>query len=156
LVHKGAIIVMPQIKRVNVARILVIDDNEMVRDILSDLLEAEGHMVRTATEGRGGLALLAGFMADIVITDILMPGQEGIETIQELRANNPDTKIVAISGGGTRYGLSFLDMAEKLGAHATLSKPIDAKELNTLVERLLLPDGPGQPTPITQSSRASR
>ena len=138
------------------ARILVIDDNEMVRDVLSDLLEAEGHEVRTATEGRGGLALLADFMADVVITDILMPGQEGIETIQELRANNPDTKIVAISGGGTRYGLSFLDMAEKLGAHATLSKPIDAKELAALIERLMLPDESGQLTLAAQSSRASR
>ncbi len=138
------------------ARILVIDDNEMVRDILSDLLEAEGHEVRTATEGRGGLALLADFMADIVITDILMPGQEGIETIQELRANNPDTKIVAISGGGTRYGLSFLDMAEKLGAHATLSKPIDAKELAALIERLLCPDGSDHGMAEAQSSRASR
>ena len=138
------------------ARILVIDDNEMVRDILSDLLEAEGHEVRTATEGRAGLALLADFMADIVITDILMPGQEGIETIQELRVNNPDTKIVAISGGGTRYGLSFLDMAEKLGAHATLSKPIDAKELAALVERLLCPDRSGHGMAEAQSSRASR
>ena len=138
------------------ARILVIDDNEMVRDILSDLLEAEGHEVRTATEGRGGLALLADFMADIVITDILMPGQEGIETIQELRASNPETKIVAISGGGTRYGLSFLDMAEKLGAHATLSKPIDAKELAAVVERLLCPEGSGHGMAEAQSSRASR
>ena len=138
------------------ARILVIDDNEMVRDVLSDLLEAEGHQVRTATEGRGGLALLADFTADIVITDILMPGQEGIETIQELRANNPDTKIVAISGGGTRYGLSFLDMAEKLGAHATLSKPIDAKELAAVVERLLHPDESGHDMAEAQSSRASR
>ena len=138
------------------ARILVIDDNDMVRDILSELLEEEGHTVRTATEGRGGLALLADFMADIVITDILMPGQEGIETIQELRANNPETKIVAISGGGTRYGLSFLDMAEKLGAHATLSKPIDAKELAALVDRLLCPDDSDHGMAEAQSSRASR
>ena len=125
------------------ARILVIDDNEMVRDVLSDLLEEEGHEVRTATEGRGGLALLADFMADVVITDILMPGQEGIETIQELRTRNPETKIVAISGGGTRYGLSFLEMAEKLGAHATLSKPIDADELAALVGRLVSQDAYG-------------
>ena len=138
------------------ARILVIDDNEMVRDILSDLLEEEGHEVRTATEGRGGLALLENFVADVVITDILMPGQEGIETIQELRANNPETKIVAISGGGTRYGVSFLDMAEKLGAHATLSKPIDATELSALIERLLCPEGSGHGGAETQPSRASR
>ena len=138
------------------ARILVIDDNEMVRDILSDLLEEEGHEVRTATEGRGGLALLDDFVADVVITDILMPGQEGIETIQKLRANNPETRIVAISGGGTRYGVSFLDMAEKLGAHATLSKPIDAMELAALIERLLCPDGPGRGVAGAQSSRASR
>ena len=122
------------------ARILVIDDNEMVRDVLSDLLEEDGHEVRTATEGRHGLALLADFTADVVITDILMPGQEGIETIQELRAKNPETKIVAISGGGTRYGLSFLEMAEKLGAHATLSKPIDVNELTAVVGRLLSQD----------------
>ena len=119
------------------ARILIIDDNEMVRDILHDLLEDEGHELRLASEGKEGLRLLADFAADIVITDILMPGQEGIETIQELRFQKPKTKIVAISGGGTRFGVSFLEMAERLGADVTLSKPIDASLLVETVDRLL-------------------
>ncbi len=138
------------------ARILVIDDNEHVRDILSDLLIDEGHEVKTADEGRHGLALLADFAADIVITDILMPGQEGIETIQELRAKNPEIKIVAISGGGSRYGVSFLDMAEKLGAHATLGKPIDAAELAALVQRLTSQDARDEIEAGAQSSGSCR
>lgn len=138
------------------ARILVIDDNELVLDVLSDLLMDEGHEVKTAVEGRRGLALLADFTADIVITDILMPGQEGIETIQELRAKNPEIKIVAISGGGTRYGVSFLEMAEKLGAHATLGKPIDATELAALVQRLTSQDESDAGSTESQSSRACR
>ncbi len=119
------------------ARILIIDDNEMVRDILHDLLEEEGHELRLASEGIEGLEQLNDFDADIVITDILMPGQEGIETIQELRFKKPKIKIIAISGGGTRFGVSFLDMAEKLGANITLSKPIDASLLVESVNRLL-------------------
>lgn len=109
----------------------------MVRDILHDLLEEEGHEIRVASEGIEGLNQLDGFAAEIVITDILMPGQEGIETIQELRFKKPKIKIIAISGGGTRFGVSFLEMAEKLGADATLGKPIDATELVATVDRLL-------------------
>ena len=119
------------------ARILIIDDNELVREIIQDLLEEEGHKTLLASEGTEGLKLLDKFDADIVITDILMPGQEGIETIQELRFRKPKTKIIAISGGGTRFGVSFLEMAEKLGADVTLSKPIDASLLVESVERLL-------------------
>ena len=119
------------------ARILIIDDNELVRDILQDLLAEEGHETLLASEGTEGLKLLGSFDADIVITDILMPGQEGMETIQELRFQRPRTKIVAISGGGSRFGVDFLEMAEKLGADITLSKPIDAGLLVESVNRLL-------------------
>lgn len=119
------------------ARILVIDDNELVRDLLRDVLEDAGHAVAVAGEGGEGIRLLAGFPADLVITDLLMPGQEGIETIQELHTQQPALKIVAISGGGSRYGVPFLEMAEKLGADATLSKPIDTGELVAVVARLV-------------------
>ncbi len=125
----------------------------MVRELLRDLLEEEGHAVSTAGEGGEGMRLLRDFPADLVITDLLMPGQEGIATIQELQRQRPDIKVVAISGGGTRRGVSFLDLAEKLGAHATLCKPIDADELAETVNRLL---SEGEDTAPAQASSFSR
>jgi CheY-like chemotaxis protein len=109
--------------------ILVIDDDAMVRHALTKLLEGKGYEVQSAPEGRQGLQAFRKRRADLVITDIIMPEMEGIETIMELRVLSRDCPIIAMSGGG-RFGKpDFLGVAIHLGANATLSKPFETEEL---------------------------
>lgn len=119
------------------ARILVIDDEELVRMTLRQMLEAGGHDVLEAENGRQGVALEAEHSVDLVVTDIIMPDQEGIETIVQLRRKNPALKIVAISGGGRMKNMDFLKIAANVGADATLTKPFSTQELTEVVSRCL-------------------
>ena len=96
-------------------RILVIDDEEHVRDTLRAALESKGHTVTEACNGDEGMQLFAAERADLVITDILMPGKDGIQTIKELRQLHPDVKIVAMSGGGRLNATDFLEVARSYG-----------------------------------------
>ncbi len=120
------------------ARIIVIDDDEQIRDMLRLMLERAGYNVTTATNGDEGLKLQEKEKADLVITDILMPVQEGIGTIYELRHNYPEVKIIAISGGGG-YGTPshYVDMAKKIGAHRVFMKPFDTQQMLDTVSELL-------------------
>lgn len=123
--------------------ILVIDDDDEFRGVLVDLLEGEGYLVMAAGDGDEGLRILSdGFDAEAVVTDILMPGKEGIETIREVRRSPPETKILAISGGERMDGESYLAMARRFGAHATLSKPFKRQELVAELDALLAVDIP--------------
>jgi CheY-like chemotaxis protein len=116
-------------------RILLIDDDADARHILRLILERAGYLVVEAPDGRQGLQRYRDHPADLVITDILMPEQEGLETIRTLRQLDPAVKIVAISGAsGT---LDFLEVAEKLGAQRMLRKPVDRQALLAAVEALL-------------------
>jgi two-component system, chemotaxis family, chemotaxis protein CheY len=90
-----------------VSKILVIDDDTIVRTTIVLLLEDAGHQVRWAVDGLRGMALFRSAQPDLVITDIIMPEQEGIQTITEMRKAKPDAKIVAISGGA-RIGAATL------------------------------------------------
>jgi len=119
------------------ALILVIDDEEMLRRTLRALLERAGHTVMEAEDGDQGLAQLDVQMPDLVLTDIIMPNREGVETIGEMRRRAPLTPIIAMSGGGSRGGDLFLTLAERLGASATLTKPIRQAELIAAVEAAL-------------------
>jgi DNA-binding response OmpR family regulator len=112
-----------------VASILIIEDEEACRDSLRCLLETRGYDVSCAPEGRRGMEVFRAERQDIVLTDIMMPGQEGIETIMELRSMVPDCPIVAMSGGGSIGGDDFLKMAARLGADVTLPKPFTADDL---------------------------
>jgi DNA-binding response OmpR family regulator len=116
------------------ADILVIDDEEALRRLIVRILRAEGHAVREAANGREGLRLFREAPPALLITDIVMPDQEGIETIIELRREAPDFPILAISGGGEGI---YLRMAAGVGATETLAKPFGADELVAAVERLL-------------------
>jgi CheY-like chemotaxis protein len=118
------------------ATILVIDDDAGMRRTLVRMLGGE-HKTFEAKDGLDGLAQFAAHAPDLVITDIVMPKKEGIETILELRRQSPKVLILAISGGGEIRKADYLDMAEKLGADATLSKPVMAAELREAVNRLL-------------------
>jgi len=110
-------------------KILLIDDDLLVRRSLSRILQSAGYEVATATNGNSGLAIFRSEHPDIVITDIIMPDQDGIGTILQIRQENPAVKIVAISGGGRHLGTDMLNAARKLGADEILAKPFDAEEL---------------------------
>jgi len=116
-----------------VATVLVIDDEEMVRATLRLALEAAGHRVLEAGNGRDGLRLLESNPVDVTITDIIMPEKEGIETIIEIRRRQPEAKIIAISGGSRSQDIDFLRIAERLGAVHSLAKPFSPQMLIELV-----------------------
>jgi len=111
------------------ADIILADDDPGVLDSIRSCLEVAEHRVRTATHGGEVLKLARQQIPDVVVTDIIMPGVEGIETIVTLRRNYPDLKILAISGGGQFGRIGYLDAAAELGANAVLSKPFGVRQL---------------------------
>lgn len=119
------------------ARIIVIDDNAGIRTVLRQILEAAGHEVFAAANGAEGLEMHRAKESDIVITDILMPEKEGLETIRELLDVYPGLRIIAMSGGGKSVGIgSYLTTAREMGAEILL-KPFEADVLISTVERIL-------------------
>jgi CheY-like chemotaxis protein len=116
------------------ARILVIDDDEQVLSLLASLLRRHGFEVVQANDGLTALRLLESTPVDLVITDVVMPRMEGLETIRHLRAAG-QTRIIAMSGSGSDSG--YLDYAEKLGADATFAKPFAPPAIVHAVEQLL-------------------
>ena len=119
------------------ANILIIDDEELVRLTLRQMLEDAGHDVAEAADGREGIARYKERPADLVITDIIMPEKEGIETIIELQHHDPAIQIIAMSGGGRLRNLDFLNVAEKFGATRILAKPFEDEEFLEAVEDCL-------------------
>ena len=125
--------------------ILVIDDNEDVRTLIQLALQAEGFDVSVASNGHDGMSLLRKQFADVVVTDILMPEQDGIETIAELRRDFPDVKIIAISGALSATGFDYLRVPIQLGAARILRKPFDIQELVGAIQELVsTKDEPGR------------
>jgi len=122
------------------ARILIIDDENEIRGLYRRILESAGHEVTEAGDGDEGIRLYREMRHDLVITDIIMPEKEGIETIMDLCRDFPDTKIIAISGGGQAMpGSTCLNLAKRLGAASTLAKPFSKQELLEAVEAVLFP-----------------
>jgi CheY-like chemotaxis protein len=119
------------------AKVLVIDDDAAMRRMVVRALSAKGHDVAEAENGQDGLAAMELAKPAVVITDILMPKTEGIETITKAKERFPKTKIIAISGGGISRNLMFLDVARALGVDATLAKPFRPAELVDAVARVL-------------------
>jgi len=118
-------------------RILIIDDDIQILKMLRKTLEREGHEVIDAADGNKGLRLYREDLTDLVITDIVMPEKEGIETIIDLRREFPEAKIIAMSGGGQIEAESYLSMAKRLGAQRTLTKPFQNEELLEAIEALV-------------------
>jgi DNA-binding NtrC family response regulator len=116
------------------AEILIIDDDPQMRRLLIRVLNGAGHTVHESTNGREGIELFHRTLVALVITDIVMPDAEGIETIRELRREAPTIPILVISGSGTSV---YLRAATKLGATAALAKPFGAAELLSVVWELL-------------------
>src|SRR5690242_13143113 len=97
--------------------ILLIDDDPLVRAAIRAMLEDAGYTVRSVGDGRAGMKAFRKKRPDLVITDIIMPEREGLETIIEMRTLWPEGPIIAISGGGRDGNADFLQMAERLGAN---------------------------------------
>jgi CheY-like chemotaxis protein len=120
-----------------VKRILLIEDDPSVRLFMAKVLGRAGYRVTEAGEGAEGLRLQRDEPADLIITDLIMPGKEGLETIMELRRQFPLVKVVAISGGGRNKAGDYLPVAKKLGANRTLAKPFLPADLLSVVAELL-------------------
>ena len=126
-------------KRKSRVRVLVIDDNDLVRKTLRRALEDADFEVVEAADGAEGISSYEAEPFDVVVTDLVMPVKEGIETIIELRRTDPEVRIVAISGASRIAGHEYLNVAKKFGADRVLPKPFRSKALLEVV-RDLLPD----------------
>ncbi|MCP3898161.1 MAG: response regulator [Desulfobacteraceae bacterium] len=118
------------------AHVLIIDDEEKILKMLSLALEREGHKVTTASDGKVGIKLYRETLADVVITDIVMPEMEGLEVIRILRQEFKDIKIIALSGGGFVEPKEYLNLAKNFGAQYTFTKPAELTEIISAIETL--------------------
>lgn len=110
--------------------ILIIDDDVAVREVVRAMLNSEGFEVLTAADGQEGLRLIKNNPEiQMVITDLIMPGKEGMETISELKRDYPHIKILAMSGGGRITAENYLHLAAQIGADSVLKKPFVKQEL---------------------------
>jgi DNA-binding response OmpR family regulator len=115
-------------------KVLLIDDDERVRDALSVVLRRHDFEVAVASDGDEGLKVFDNWHPDVVVSDILMPNKEGLETIMALRRRAPDVSIVAISGGSRMGKIDFLAMARDLGADRVLLKPLTGSDLIAAID----------------------
>ncbi len=118
-------------------RILVIDDDSQIREILKQYLEMAEYEVLTAPNGNEAIRLHRAAPADLIITDIVMPEKEGLETIMEFRRQFPSVKAIAVSGGGRVGAEEYLGIAKALGAQETFTKPFELAKLLEAVRELL-------------------
>lgn len=119
------------------ARILVVDDEEDIRDISRLLLENAGYEVVLAESGASALVALGRQTCDLVVVDMLMPEMDGVEVINELHRRDPAQKILAMSGGGHAPKESYLQIARMCGVQALLAKPFNQSQLLRAVESAL-------------------
>lgn len=116
--------------------VLLIDDDDLLRGVLTIALERRGYVVIEAADGKQGVDIARATAVDIVITDLIMPVQEGVETIITLRRECPRLPIIAMSGGASNSNL-YLEIAGKIGAKRMLPKPFSPKMLVELIEQVL-------------------
>jgi len=122
------------------ANIVLIDDDSLTRELLGRLLTELGHTVSLAADGVEGLKAIGTQSTDLVITDLVMPNKEGIETIMELRRVHPQVKIIAISGGrDPGFVERNLLIASRLGANQSLKKPFTREQLERALADALHP-----------------
>jgi CheY-like chemotaxis protein len=117
-------------------KILLIEDIQVERKIIRHWLEQDGHSVYEAADGGEGVQLFRTYRPDLVITDIVMPGKEGLETMTELRQEDPGVNIFAVSGAGRKEPGEYLKLARGLGALRTFVKPIDRADFTRAVSDL--------------------
>lgn len=118
-------------------RILVIDDDAAMRTTLKAVLEKNGYLVAEAANGFDGLTVVEAGGVDLVLTDLVMPEQEGLETIKDLRKRFPAVKIIAMTGGGPMIFHDLLPVAKKFGANGCLAKPFENETLLAEIQRVM-------------------
>ncbi|MCP5156606.1 MAG: response regulator [Ectothiorhodospiraceae bacterium] len=116
--------------------VMVVDDDDVLRSYLQELLEGEGYTTIVASNGREALKRMSDGVPDIVLTDLVMPECEGVELMQSVRREIGPVPVIAMSGG-RRMSSTYLEVADRLGADATLAKPFKARELLDTIERIL-------------------
>ncbi|MFH2058374.1 MAG: response regulator [Pseudomonadota bacterium] len=118
-------------------KILVIDDEPVIRIMLKQLFEQSGYAVCEACDGKQGIALFRKENPDLVITDLIMPDEEGLGLMKKIKQITPDAKIIAISGGGIGSAHVYLSLAKKMGADHVFEKPFDARQMLATVQGML-------------------
>jgi len=119
------------------ARVLVVDDEPALRDTMRRMLERAGHEVIVAADGTAALDLMKTQTVDLIITDIFMPGQDGLELLRRLRSAGKNPKVIAVSGGDRTGTMDLQEHAQGLGARRTLSKPFELRTLLDTVAEVL-------------------
>jgi CheY-like chemotaxis protein len=127
--------------------ILIVDDEADIRRALMKVLVREGFSVETASLGEYGVEIARNGIFDLLITDIIMPNMDGVETIRQIREIAPDIKVIAISGGGNNAPMhyepdaimtnTYLAAARKIGADRIFTKPIEREVILTAIRELL-------------------
>ncbi len=119
------------------AKILLVEDDNLVRDMLVQMLQRAKHDVESATNGEEATEILKTSHPDIMVTDIIMPKKSGITLISEVKEKHPTMEIIAISGGGRLDPTGYLDLSESLGASVSFEKPVDKSALLMAIDLLL-------------------
>jgi CheY-like chemotaxis protein len=119
------------------ATILLVDDDQPFRTMLAQVLTRAGYEVREACNGNEAVRLYLSNHTDLVITDLIMPDKEGLETIRDIRHANPAARIIAMSGGGPNGFVNYLRVASVFGAHMVLDKPFSHHEVLSAVSQTL-------------------
>lgn len=131
---------------IGMTKILLVEDDNLVREFLVKVLRAAGYNVVEAADGNKALAILDSGRVDLIITDIMMPEREGIETIREIRKLSPTLPVIAMSGGGKEQWSDVLRIASTFGATETIAKPFAPRDLLKCVGRLLAADVTSRPS----------
>lgn len=124
------------------AHILLIEDEPQVRGLLRETLEQEGHEVVECKDGTEGLSHYKKGLIDLVILDVILPEKDGFETLTELRQQDPQANVLAISGGFSPGAVNVLHIAQRLGAREILAKPFELKNFLAVVKKLLSDPAP--------------
>lgn len=119
-------------------KILIVDDDDMMRMYIKTLLTQNGYDISEAANGKDGLRAFRDITPDLVITDIIMPEMEGITFIKSLREHNNYIPIIAMTGNVHGRMEEYLDISSKLGADEILRKPIKADEFLEAIKRLII------------------
>jgi DNA-binding NtrC family response regulator len=118
-------------------KILIIDDEPHILLMLKKMLERVGYEIDLAANGNEGLELFKKLPSDLVITDIIMPEKEGLETIRAMKRMSPELKIIAMSGGGKVSADNYLEIAKIFGASKVIEKPFTQQDMVSAVEELM-------------------
>jgi CheY-like chemotaxis protein len=117
--------------------ILIVEDNRELREMLKESLTRKNFIVQEADNGKDAIIHFKPGVTDLVVTDLIMPEEDGLKVIMKLRELKPSLKFIAISGGGKAGPASYLNLAKALGADAVYSKPFSVNEMIGKIEELL-------------------